>query len=153
MDQSGSRETKQFVIHSEQGVARRIIATFFTGVMWLYTAVVVWLFMSAVIGLNDPWISSVKTAFKVNNAELRNFLLLGTALFLFAFIVLYFWKLYNKKHFGSRKRRTYPAPVTMEELAELGLIPEETILRLQSERVIVFESNPVKDLAKVERKV
>lgn len=136
------------LVKTKHSIFRKIFELVLTIIFWGYTLVVTWFFVSALIGVNDRYIATVKTALNVTNADIRGLLAFGLIALLVSALVLFVWRTYNKKRYGSLNRRQPPTPTTIEELAALGLMDESEILRLQTEKVIVFTDNPVKELTK-----
>ena len=77
MEQSRPRlNEEQIMIQAKQPLARFVISIIISSVFWLYCAIVLWFFLSAVIGVNDRYSGVLKIAFKTTNGEIRYFLLL-----------------------------------------------------------------------------
>ncbi len=109
---------------------------------------VVLFFISALFDYTDPYISLIKTAFKMTNSDIRSFMLVIFWLWLFFFVGLWSWKNYNLKRFGSLNRRSQPHDTTIEDLLSLELMTEEDFHLLHQSRLVVFEKNPIKDIRK-----
>ncbi|MFN4213508.1 poly-beta-1,6-N-acetyl-D-glucosamine biosynthesis protein PgaD [Exiguobacterium sp.] len=140
--------TEGVLVKTKHSIFRKIFDLVLTIIFWGYTLVVTWFFLSALIGVNDRYIATVKTALNVTNADIRGLLALGLMALLASALILFTWRTYNKKRYGSLNRRKPPTPTTIEELASLGLMDEADIQRLQTEKVVVFTDNPVKELPK-----
>ncbi len=91
-------------------------------------------------------IAIVKIALNITNDGIQAFFLTCFSFFCLAFIGLLIWRTYNKKRFGSLTRRTYPLPTTATEILALQLIAPNDYDRLHAEQVVVFETNPIRDL-------
>ncbi|WP_445491040.1 poly-beta-1,6-N-acetyl-D-glucosamine biosynthesis protein PgaD [Niallia sp. 03133] len=148
MEQSRSRfdEKQQIIISDKQPFVRFIISLFFTAFFWVYSLFVVWFFTSALIGVNDRYSGVLKIAFKTVNSEIRSFVYISILIFFFFLISLFFWRLYNKKRFGSLNRRKPVGKTTINDLENLGLLSKESIEVLQQARYIEFQVNPLKDV-------
>ncbi|TDL76093.1 hypothetical protein [Peribacillus frigoritolerans] len=146
-----SRQRKQeneLIIRSEIKWMREITIFFFSLIMWIYCAAVIFYFVSALLNFNDSYISQLKTSFKMTNMDIQSFMLLALIMWLAFYVGLWIWKFYNQKRFGSLDRRTYPLPTTKEDLLNLQLINEKDYDTLQQSKMIVFERNPIRDIKK-----
>jgi len=151
MAQSGPRlEEENFIITGNRSWFHVIVDTFFTLIFWAYSLLVVVFFLSATFGFNTILTQIVNAAFNTVNQDIRDLVLLGLAIFLVFYALLFINRLYNKKKFGVLRRRHYPNAVTNTELASLGLMGEEAIEKLQNSDYAVFETNPITPL--LERK-
>jgi biofilm PGA synthesis protein PgaD len=121
-----------------------VISIIISSVFWLYCAIVLWFFLSAVIGVNDRYSGVLKIAFKTTNGEIRTFLVIGLAIFCFFFLALFLWRFYNKKRFGSLNRRKEPAYTSIKDLENLELLTKDQIQELQRAHYIEFDVNPLK---------
>ncbi|MGI6712460.1 MAG: hypothetical protein ACOX4L_07020 [Bacillota bacterium] len=84
----------------------------------------------------------------MTNDDIRKFFSFGGILFILFYLLLWLWVYYNRKKYGNLTRRKYPKPTTKEDLMGLNMIDESVYERLQNEKVIIFETNPVKDMEK-----
>ncbi|MFP7494758.1 poly-beta-1,6-N-acetyl-D-glucosamine biosynthesis protein PgaD [Terribacillus saccharophilus] len=141
-------QQEQVIILEKQSLPRFIISLLFTLLIWIYSLFVVWFFTSALFDTNDRYSGILKIAFKTTNGEVRKFMLIGVCIFLAFLVYFLLWRTYNKKRFGNKTRRRQPMPVTVDDLNQLGLVPAETIKKLQTSNYIEFEKNPVRDLEK-----
>ncbi|MGI8369712.1 poly-beta-1,6-N-acetyl-D-glucosamine biosynthesis protein PgaD [Priestia megaterium] len=145
MEQSRPRlNEEQIMIQAKQPLARLVISIIISSVFWLYCAIVLWFFLSAVIGVNDRYSGVLKIAFKTTNGEIRTFLVIGLAIFCFFFLALFLWRFYNKKRFGSLNRRKEPAYTSIKDLERLELLSKKQIQELQRAQYIEFNVNPLK---------
>jgi len=155
MEFTGPRKSKQsvdfnlpkkqnYIVKSKQPIFNRILAILINIVMWAYTLTVFYFFIGSLIN-SDIWLTrQLKLSFRMDNTAIRSFMFWTFVLFLCFFGGLLLWKHYNKRKFGSLKRRIYPEKTTQEDLMGLDLVDVSTYLLLQSEKVIIFETNPIK---------
>ncbi|MCA0981158.1 poly-beta-1,6-N-acetyl-D-glucosamine biosynthesis protein PgaD [Exiguobacterium aestuarii] len=152
MEFSRSRnETEQLIgedvlVKTKRSFIRSFIEILLTVVFWIYTLVVSWFFVSALLNQNDRYIATLKSALNVTNEDIRGLISFGVLILIGLAILLFVWRTYNKKRYGPLNRRKTPTPTTLEELNNLGLIEPSTIEMLQQDKVIIFEKNPVKEL-------
>lgn len=139
-------QEESFLIVGNRSWFRAIIDLIFTLFFWAYSLLVVVFFVSATLGFNNRLTQIVNASFNTVNSDIRELVFLGLFIFFLFYIVLYINRIYNKKRFGSLKRRRYPAPVSHADLLALELLDDETIEKLQREDYIVFEKNPLTPL-------
>lgn len=135
-----------FIIKSKQNPFKKLLTIMVTLVMWIYSIVVFYFFISAVFNENDKYISALKEALKMTNDDINRFLIIVFLLLVMSFLILFIWRTYNKKRFGELNRRVYPKNTTKEEMLSLNLISEENFNKLQEHGVLIFEENPIKEL-------
>ncbi len=135
-----------FIIKSKQNPFKKLLTIILTLVMWIYSIVVFYFFISAVFNENDKYISAVKEALKMTNNDINMFLIIVFLLLVMSFLILIIWRTYNKKKFGKLNRRVYPKNTTKEEMLSLNLISEKNFNKLQEHGVLIFEENPIKEL-------
>jgi poly-beta-1,6-N-acetyl-D-glucosamine synthesis protein len=135
-----------FIIKSKQNPFKKLLTIILTLVMWIYSIVVFYFFISAVFNENDKYISAVKEALKMTNNDINMFLIIVFLLLIMSFLILIIWRTYNKKKFGKLNRRVYPKNTTKEEMLSLNLISEKNFNKLQEHGVLIFEENPIKEL-------
>ncbi|WP_214744315.1 poly-beta-1,6-N-acetyl-D-glucosamine biosynthesis protein PgaD [Exiguobacterium sp. s189] len=152
MEFSRSRnETEQLIgedvlVKTKRSFIRSFIEILLTVVFWIYTLVVSWFFVSALLNQNDRYIATLKSALNVTNEDIRSLISFAVLILIGLATLLFVWRTYNKKRYGPLNRRKTPTPTTLEELNNLGLIEPSTIEMLQQDKVIIFEKNPVKEL-------
>jgi poly-beta-1,6-N-acetyl-D-glucosamine biosynthesis protein PgaD len=73
--------------------------------------------------------------------EARKYYTIVLLALLLGFAIFIIWKNYNKRRFGSLRRRTFRPPVSKEELVEKFALDNEIVDRLQNDRVIALEKN------------
>lgn len=142
------RKQSSFVIKSKKNLLLELITLILTVCMWIYSIIVIYLFISAIFNHNDNFISIIKTALKVNNSDIQEFLAISILFFVLSFIILSTWRIYNKKRFGKLNRRSKPEDSTDEDILRLKLINIEDYEKMKNNRIIVFENNPIKELSK-----
>ena len=139
---------KSFIIKSDRSWIREAVVGLFTMLVWVYCLNVVYFFVDALFSLNHEFPALFKTIFKMTNNDIWDIIKIGIILLISIYILLTVWGNYNKKKYGSLRRRKYPTPTTEEDLMNLNLIDEITYEELQNERVIVLEKNPVGNVRK-----
>ena len=143
---AAERELNQsFIIKSKKSWWREIIVGIFSFIVWFYCLTVVYFFIDAIFSLNNEYPRLFKIVFKMNNIDIRNFFKIGGILFVLIYLFLSIWIYYNKKKFGNLTRRKYPGITSKEDLMGLNAIDECTFEKLQNEKVIILETNPIKD--------
>jgi hypothetical protein len=80
----------------------------------------------------------------MTSTEIRDFFKLGGIIFVSIYLMLSLWSYYNLKKYGSLTRRKNPGLTTKEDLMNLNMIDEINFEKLQNEKVIVFETNPIR---------
>lgn len=149
MDKSRPRDTRNvlnqsFIIKSKRIWWREVIVGICTLLVWLYCLTVVHFFVDAIFSLNHEYPVLFKIVFKMTNAEIRGFLKFGGIVFVSIYLMLTLWSYYNLKRYGSLTRRKDPGLTTKEDLMNLNMIDEINFEKLQNEKVIVFETNPIR---------
>jgi biofilm PGA synthesis protein PgaD len=139
---------KSFIIKSKRSWLSEVVVGLFTLLVWVYCLTVVYFFVDALFSLNHEYPALFKTIFKMTNNDIWDIFKIGAILLISIYILLSAWGSYNKKKYGSLRRRKYPAPTTEEDLMKLNMIDEITYEELQNERVIVLEKNPIKNVEK-----
>ena len=147
MEQSRQRDSHQlnqyFIIKSKRIWWREIIVGLFTLLVWIYCLSVVYFFVDTIFSLNHEYPSLFRIIFKMNSIDIKNFLKLGGVLFIIIYLMLSSWSYYNRRRYGSLTRRKYPGSTTKQDLMNLNMIDEITYEKLQNEKVIIFETNPI----------
>lgn len=146
MDFTRQRQESEFIIKSKQGIIRRIFSILLAVLMWIYSTTVIIFFLSAMLNYNNGFERVLKLAMNVSNIDIRRFLILSILIFGITFLILFLWKRYNKYRYGSLNRRKYPEDATDEDMLGLNLVDKDTYNKLQNEKVVVFESNPIREL-------
>lgn len=82
----------------------------------------------------------------VTNADIRELLFFGLVSSFVAALLLFIWRTYKKRKYGPLNQRQMPKDTTLDDWLALDLMEPEDIHRLQSDKVIVFEKKPVKEL-------
>lgn len=149
MDKSRQRNSqkqlnKSFIIKSEINWCREIFVAFFTILVWIYCLSVIYFFIDALFSLNHQYPLFVRNILNITYIDIKIFLRIGGIIFFAIYLLLSAWNFYNKKRFGGLSRRKYPSLATKEDLMNLNMIDETTYEKLQNEKVIVFEKNPIR---------
>lgn len=142
------KSINQFIVKSKQSLVRRISAVIICLILWLYMLIVADFFISACFNYNDNFIRLFKIYFKVTNNDIIQFVAISVSYFCLSFLILFSWKMYNKKRFGSLNRRKKPDDTTDEEMLSLCLIQPKDYIVLQTEKIITFNENPVSELSR-----
>jgi poly-beta-1,6-N-acetyl-D-glucosamine synthesis protein len=136
-------KSKSFIIKSKRSLWREVVVGIFTLLVWVYCLTVVYFFVDALFYLNHEFPALFKTIFKMTTNDIWDIFKIGAILLISMYILLSAWGSYNKKKYGSLRRRKYPAPTTEEDLLKLNIIDEISYEELKNERIIVFEKNPI----------
>ena len=150
MDKSRQRATERelnqsFIIKSKKSWWREIIVGIFSFIVWFYCLTVVYFFIDAIFSLNNEYPRLFKVVFKMVNIDIRNFFKIGGILFILIYLLLSIWIHYNKRKFGNLTRRKDPGITSKEDLMGLNAIDECTFKKLQNEKVIILETNPIRN--------
>lgn len=149
MDKSRQRETKRelnqsFIIKSKRSWWREVIVGIFSFIVWFYCLTVIYFFIDAIFLLNNEYPRLFKVVFKMTNIDIRNIFKIGGILFVLIYLLLSIWIYYNKKKYGDLTRRKDPGMTKKEDLMGLNMIDEGTFEKLQNEKVIILETNPIR---------
>lgn len=139
-------QQNEYVIKSKINIFKKIICLIFTTIMWVYSALAFVIFFSALFNYNNTFISLLKTSLNINNVYIIEFLLICLLIFAASFLILTFWKTYNKRKYGNLNRRKYPKDTTDEDMLNLLLVDPIDYEILQNNKVITFLNNPIKDI-------
>lgn len=150
MDKSRQRTkdlklNQSFIIKSKKSWWREGIVILFTSIVWVYCITVIYFFIDAIFSINNEYPRLFKVSFKMTNSDIQGFFKIAVVLLVIIYIMLLVWIFYNKKRFGSLTRRKYPGATTKENLMDLDMIDEDIYEILQEEKVVVFETNPIRD--------
>lgn len=141
-----SFSSKNLLVNSRQNIIKKVLGILFSSVVWFYMFLVFFLFISAIFDYNNDFIGLLKTNLKMDNEDIRSFILLSLIIFILSFTVLYLWKLYNKMRFGRLNRRKNPNKTTCDDMLSLNLVSKENYNILQTEKIITFSKNPIREL-------
>lgn len=149
MDQSRSRvsqieRNKQFIVKSKRHIARDVVVVFASLIVWSYTLVVIYFFVDAILSLNHPVPTMIKSWFKMTNPDVVMFLFYVVISFGVIFMMLWTWSQYNRLKYGKLRRRKYPEPSQSIDFIKLGMIDVEMYEKLQNAKEITLEKNPMK---------
>lgn len=150
MDKSRQRTkdfklNQSFIIKSKKSWWREGIVILFTSIVWVYCITVIYFFIDVIFSINNEYPRLFKVSFKMTNSDIQGFFKIAVVLLVTIYIMLLVWIFYNKKRFGSLTRRKYPGITTKEDLMDLDMIDEDIYEILQEEKVVVFETNPIRD--------
>jgi hypothetical protein len=150
MDKSRQRTkdlklNESFIIKSKKSWWCEGIVILFTSIVWVYCITVIYFFIDAIFSINNEYPRLFKVSFKMTNSDIQGFFKIAVVLLVTIYIMLLVWIFYNKKRFGSLTRRKYPGITTKEDLMDLDMIDEDIYEILQEEKVVVFETNPIRD--------
>lgn len=150
MDKPGPRNTQKqlnqsFIVKSKKIWWREVIVGILTLLVWFYCLTVIYFFIDAMFSLNHEYPLLFKIVFKMTDIDIKDFFKITGTLFAFIYLLLFIWSYYNRKRYGNLTRRKYPGLTTKEDLMNLNIIDEITYERLQKERVIILETNPIRD--------
>mgnify|MGYP000629567401 CR=1 FL=1 len=140
------REQSRFIIKSKQNIFVRIITILATSIMWIYSFIVVYLFVSALFNYNDKYISIVKIALKVDNGDIRGFLKITMIFLIIEFIILFLWRIYNEKYCEKLNSKKGTLPSTDKDILSLHLMKEKDYFLLKNSKVMEFKKNPIKEI-------
>ncbi|NLT11734.1 MAG: hypothetical protein GXY06_04900 [Clostridiaceae bacterium] len=149
MDQSGSRKSqiernRIFIVKTKKSVFREMVIILLSLVAWTYCLAVTWFFVDSIFAMNQAIPERIRDYFGMDAGTVRRFSALILLLFVLFFLLLLAWSVYNKRKFGSLRRRKYPQKTTEEELLALKMIDRSVFLELQNAKRISFNNNPIK---------
>lgn len=149
MDQPGSRKSqiernKAFIVKTHRSIFREIAIFLLSLVAWTYCIAVTWFFVDSIFAMNHAIPEKIRDYFGMDAGTVRRFSALILLLFVLFFLLLLAWSVYNKRKFGSLRRRKYPQKTTEEELLALKMIDRSVFLELQNAKRISFNNNPIK---------
>jgi len=147
MGKSGPGYKQASLIIEHKSAVWKLIGTFIlTTVLWLYGVLMFLMLSSAVLHVRWTTLNQIKAMLQISDHSLRLFMYAAVIVWSIFLFLMCFWRDYNKSRFGWRNRRTYPTPVTDEEIRALDLISEEDYQRLKSAQVVRFDTNPIRPL-------
>lgn len=149
MDQPGSRKSqiernKAFIVKTHRSIFREIAIFLLSLVAWTYCIAVIWFFVDSIFAMNHAIPEKIRDYFGMDAGTVRRFSALILLLFVLFFLLLMAWSIYNKRKFGSLRRRKYPEKTTEEELLDLHMIDRGVYRELQNAKRINFNNNPIK---------
>ena len=143
-----TKSENEIFVKSKEKLGKKIVELIISIILWLNMLIILYFFISACFNYNDNFIGILKSYFKVTNNDIQYFVKLSIMYFCLSYIILFSWKMYNKKRFGNLQRREESKPTSDEEMLSLGLIKPEVYKILQADKIIIFDENPVKDLSR-----
>lgn len=141
-----TKSKNDFFVKSKEKLGKKIVELGISIILWLNMLIILYFFISACFNYNDSFIAILKSYFKVTNNDIQYFVKLSIMYFCISYIILFSWKMYNKKRFGKLQRRADSKPTSDEEMLSLGLIKPEIYKILKTDKIIIFDENPVRDL-------
>lgn len=151
MDKSRQRSKEKrvkkhpFLVKSKKAWWREGLIVLFTIAVWFYCETVVFFFIDALFFLDLNYTRFFREYFKVTNHDIQYLYWIGGAVFILFYVLLRAWSVYNRKKYGGLRRRKYPKPTTKDELMKLNMLDENIYKKLQHEKVIVLEVNPIRN--------
>jgi biofilm PGA synthesis protein PgaD len=121
-----------------------VVVVFASLIVWTYTLVVIYFFVDAILSLNHPVPTMIKSWFKMTNQDVVMFLFYVVISFGVIFMMLWTWSQYNRLKYGKLRRRKYPEPSQSIDFIKLGMIDVEMYEKLQNAKEITLEKNPMK---------
>ena len=98
MEFSRSRnETEQLIgedvlVKTTRSFVRTFIEILLTVVFWIYTLVVSWFFVSALLNQNDRYIATLKSALNVTNEDIRGLISFAVLILIGLATLLFVWR-------------------------------------------------------------
>ena len=139
-------KNSQYIIKTKKNILTETIIYILSVLAWLYVILAVWMFVGGVIGVNNEEMRILKAILKIDNNGIRHFVLVASLAFIIFSLGLWIWRTYNYKRYGKLRRRTYPPDTTRSDILDLGLMSEVMIYKLQNNKVVILETNPVVDI-------
>lgn len=144
----GNEKEEKFIVKSKESLLRRVVEFVISLLLWIPMLIVLYFFISACFNYNDSFLRNIKNYFKVTNNDIKYFMIISLICFCVAFLILFIWKMYNKKRFGALNRRREPGQTTDEEMLSLELVGSSVYNSLQNEKIIIFDKNPIRELSR-----
>ena len=63
-----------------------------------------------------------------------------------------FWKEYNRLKYGSLRRRKFKPDASVEQMAEFFEMPEEKLIEMRSQKIVILPKNIISNDFKAVRK-
>ena len=136
----------QYIIKTKKNITREMVIIIASTIAWTYVLMVIGMFVGAIFNTSSDEMRILKAIVKINNEGLREFMVISVIFFILCFAMLWIWRSYNYNRYGKLHRRTNPPNATNKYMLELELISEIILYKLQNNRVIVLENNPIKDI-------
>ena len=133
---------KENIIDGKQVWWKKILEILFSGLAWafilIYFIYVIYGFICLEIGKSPFtfWIYTVEML-----RETKKLLFITFIVLLIEIVFMIFWKEYNRRKFGSLRRRTFKPDANVEQMADFFEIPKEALVRMRSEKVIALQQN------------
>jgi poly-beta-1,6-N-acetyl-D-glucosamine biosynthesis protein PgaD len=144
MGKSGSGNRNQaMIIDGSKLSVRKAIELIITLLAWIYMIATVLLLFTCLFHIQAEWKLMVLLLFHMEERQITAILcdigIIGALCFLFQ----YLWGRYNYFTYGKLRRRSFPKPVEMKEMAEYFSLTEEEILYLQETNIIKLKETVV----------
>lgn len=139
----GYGQNGMMVTPSSNHLLKSIVLVFLTSIMWAYSLLVLLFFSTALLYLRLSFVEQLKARLGISDSLLRKFVWNSLILWIIFVFVLWIWRFYNKKKFGSLHRRRYPPVTTDEDMLKLGLMSERDYVQLRKCKIIAFDKNPI----------
>lgn len=137
-----NKELKEHLILGKQKTWKKILEWFFTILGWLIILTFVGYVIYGNLAIRFGW--ALPEFLFLNREmleEVDGYYVIILIVFLVGLLLFFVWKSYNKRRFGSLRRRKFRPDVTNEELQEKFGIDDELLYHLQHDRVIILEEN------------
>ncbi len=156
MEKPRQRDTKghvnkSFIIETKRIWWRDLIVCACTLFVWFYCITVLYFFIDAMFSLDHKYPSLYKISFQIANMDIQGIVTFGFILFIILYLLFLGWTYYNKKKYAHLTRRKYPEMATKEDLLSLKMIDANIYEELQNNKIIVLETNPIKNIKNIEK--
>lgn len=135
-------DMRMHLIYDQQTGWKKVIEWIITMIGWLVLLSYVGYLIYGVLAIHYNWYLPEFLFFTREMIEtVKHYFYILFIGFLIICLFLIFWKNYNIRKYGKLHRRKFKPAVTNEELLEMFELEEETLSRLQNDRVVVLETN------------
>ncbi len=143
------------IIDGKQVWWKKILELLLSGLAWVfilsYFFYVIYGFICLAIGKTPftYWIYTVEMLH-----ETKRLLFITLVILLIEIVVMVFWKEYNRLKYGSLRRRKFKPDASVEQMAEFFEMPEEQLVEMRSQKIIILPKNIIsKDFKAVRKKL
>ena len=84
--------------------------------------------------------------------ETKRLLFITLVILLIEIVVMVFWKEYNRLKYGSLRRRKFKPDASVEQMAEFFEMPEEKLIEMRSQKIVILPKNIISNDFKAVRK-